>query len=551
MKRILSIIAIWSVLFTACEPIAETPSNAESNLMVATNIVTMSAAGGMGEIIYTISQPTEGAVLEATSTSEWISDITVGEKITFEVDANTTTEQRVGFINISYGAEEYTVGVQQVGKDEGNSSIKISLTPRKITAPAMGGSQSVSYLISGAEEGAIAKVKATDEWIGDIEVDAENITFVVAKNSSTQKRETKIQVSYSTAEATITVTQEGAVNEVILTASTTTARVGQSVTLRVEYAGEDVTSEAKICDYYTHKEFSNPVTFSEVGEYALYAKYNDMSSKLVSITVFTASAPDFPVDSDASNYNFKYRMLLIDHTGTDCGYCPLMMSSLKQLEDNPAYNDYFNIAMAHSYNSSDPSYSSTAVTISGYYRNTIKTLTGYPTLTYNYQYKESAGSNITYILNNFNKLKKESQDAGVAVAAKLDGDKVVVSASLKSKRARHFKFNVLLLEDNIYGSQYGATESWMNYHNNAIRSSYAPITSSDISGTEWGYVGASSVQHKVIELPIENSRIVKSNCKVLVIITAQDANYDNKYEVVNTTMCELDQSVPFEYRDAQ
>ena len=149
------------------------------------------------------------------------------------------------------------------------------------------------------------------------------------------------------------------------------------------------------------------------------------------------------------------------------------------------------------------------------------------------------------------KRKKESQDAGVAVAAKLDGDKVVVSASLKSKRARHFKFNVLLLEDNIYGSQYGATESWMNYHNNAIRSSYAPITSSDISGTEWGYVGASSVQHKVIELPIENSRIVKSNCKVLVIITAQDANYDNKYEVVNTTMCELDQSVPFEYRDAQ
>ena len=551
MKRILSIFAILGMLLAACEPIVEAPTNNESNLLVSTNIVNMGAEGGIGEIIYTISQPTEGVELEASSTSEWISDITIGEKITFEVDANTSTEQRVGFVKISYGAEEHIVGVQQVGKEESNSSIKITLTPRKITAPAMGGSQSVSYIISGAEEGAIAEVKADDEWINSLEVDTEKITFVVAKNSSSEERETKIKVSYDTAEATISITQEGAVNEVILTASTTSARVGQDITLRVEYAGEDVTSESKICDYYTHEELSNPISFNEVGDYALYARYNNMSSKLVSINVFPASAPDFPVDSDASNYNFKYRMLLIDHTGTDCGYCPLMMSSLKQLEENAAYNDYFNIAMAHSYNNSDPSYSSTAVTISSYYRNTIKTLTGYPTLTYNIQYKESAGSNISYIMTNFNKLKKESQDAGVAVAAKLDGDKVVVSASLKSKRARHFKFNVLLLEDNIYGSQYGATESWMNYHNNAIRSSYAPITYSDISGTEWGYVGANSVQHKVIELPIENSRIVKNNCKVLVIITAQDANYDNKYEVANTTLCGLNQSVPFEYRDSQ
>ena len=548
MKRILSIIAIWSVLFTACEPIAETPSNAESNLMVATNIVTMSAAGGVGEIIYTISQPTEGAVLEATSTSEWISGITVGEKITFEVDANTTTEQRVGFINISYGAEEYTVGVQQVGKDEGNSSIKISLTPRKITAPAMGGSQSVSYLISGAEEGAIAKVKATDEWIGDIEVDAENITFVVAKNSSTQKRETKIQVSYSTAEATITVTQEGAVNEVILTASTTTARVGQSVTLRVEYAGEDVTSEAKICDYYTHKEFSNPVTFSEVGEYALYAKYNDMSSKLVSITVFTASAPDFPVDSDASNYNFMYRMLLIDHTGTDCGYCPLMMLRLKEMEESSEYNDYFNIAVAHSYNTSDAAYSLRAKTISNYYMSTLRIMTGYPTLTFNYQHGESAGSNMNYIKMNFDQLTKETADAGVAVSTKLDGNKIVVSASLKSKVACQYKFNILVLEDNIYSYQYNASESWMHYHNNAIRESYADIQYTDITGTEWGFVNGETTTHKVVEIPFSDSRVVKNNCKVLVIIAAKNAAYDDKYEVVNTTVCGLNESKPFEYR---
>ena len=123
-----------------------------------------------------------------------------------------------------------------------------------------------------------------------------------------------------------------------------------------------------------------------------------------------------------------------------------------------------------------------------------------------------------------------------------------MSASLKSQEADRYKFNILLLEDNIYGKQYGASESWMHTHNNAIRESYADIQYTDITGTEWGYVTAGSTTHKVIELPISNSKWVKQNCKVLVIIAAKSAEHDNMYEVVNTTMCGLDESKPFEYR---
>jgi hypothetical protein len=145
-------------------------------------------------------------------------------------------------------------------------------------------------------------------------------------------------------------------------------------------------------------------------------------------------------------------------------------------------------------------------------------------------------------------LKRESADAAVAVAAKLDGDKIIVSAMLKSKVARHYKVNILLLEDDIYSPQSNANESWMHYHNNAIRASYATVSNSDITGTEWGYVGAETTSSKVFELPIDNPKWIKNNCKVLVIIAAQDANYGNKYEVINTTMCDLDESKPFEYR---
>ena len=48
-------------------------------------------------------------------------------------------------------------------------------------------------------------------------------------------------------------------------------------------------------------------------------------------------------------------------------------------------------------------------------------------------------------------------------------------------------------------------------------------------------------------MPIDEN-YVKENCKVLVIIAAQDAAYGNKYEVVNTTMCKPGEMKPFEYK---
>lgn len=534
----------------ACEPMTETPVGGdEDNLVVLTSVINIDAEGGVAEIPYTISQPTEGVTLEVTTSSEWITDINIAESIELTIAPNTLAESRVAIIDIKYGADQCGVAVQQAGAKGGNDNgIKITVQPRKVMVSAAGGQSSVEYLISGAEVGAMVDATADVEWISDITVDNRYVTFVVAKNKSTEQRVGTLTLSYESMTEEVAITQEGAVADVVLTASTTTPRVGESITFSVIYDGEDITAVSKICDYYTNEEIANPATFDEVGERAFVAKYDGKTSKVLSITVNPANAPDFPEDSDADNYNFKYRMLLIDHTGTDCGYCPYMMESLKTIEEDPAYNDYFNIAMAHSYNTSDPAYSNTALTMRYYYQKTLYVLTGFPTLTYNYQYGDSAGSNISYVKNHFNKLKKESADAAVAVAAELVGDKIVVSASLKSKVSRSYKFNILLLEDDIYGKQSGAYYTWMNTHNNAIRASYAAVNQADITGTEWGYVSAETTSNKVFEMTIGDSRVVKANCKVLVIIAAQDSQYGNKYEVVNTTMCDLGESKPFEYR---
>ena len=553
MKKIFTLFAFAALLLNACElvtpPIDENGGNDEKNLLITESVINVTAQGGEFAIIYSISQEVEGVELEASTPTEWITDLVVADKITFKVAKNREAEQRVGYINISYGADEYTIGVLQKGMGD-KSNIQLELSTTKVMLSAVGSSVEVKYTLTGAdEEGAMPKATLENaDWVKNIVVDGEKVSFDVDTNLSTQERKTKLYLNYDTATATITIIQEGSLEEAVLTASTNVMRVGESVEFSVVFAGKDVTSESTIHEYYSNEEISNPATFSKTGDYALYAKYNGESTNLVSISVFDASVPEFPVDSNPKNYDFKHRMLLIDHTGTDCGYCPMMMLQLKKIEEDPAYNDYFNLAVSHAYNLDDAALSTTSFMLTQYYQSILRVLTGFPTLTYNYQYGDSAGSNMTYIEKHFKALKKESTTTAVAVSTKLDGDKIVISASLKSKEADLYKVNILLLEDNIYSYQYNASESWMHYHNNAIRDAYPQLVYTDITGTEWGYVGAESTTHKVFEMPITNSKIVKQNCKVLVIIAAKSAEYNNKFEVVNTTLCGVNQSKPFEYR---
>ena len=121
MKKVFTLFALISLLFSSCES-AILPDNGngndEKNLLITESIIDVTAKGGEFAISYTISQESEGVELTATSTSEWISNIRIGDKITFSVAENQSSEQRVGFINISYGTDEYTVGVQQRSKEE-------------------------------------------------------------------------------------------------------------------------------------------------------------------------------------------------------------------------------------------------------------------------------------------------------------------------------------------------------------------------------------------------------------------------------------------------
>jgi hypothetical protein len=557
MRKLFALLVMALLCFVACESVVtddninnDGPGNGSTIVtnhlsVTSDSIIRMTYLGGQATINYTIEEPCEGVDLAVVPDVDWIDYEISQNAVTLTIEPNADYQQRVGVVTLTYGEEVVEVFVEQSGK-LAEDEVRLSLlSERKMTFDADGGSGEIRYSLETSDAEAVVEVEADTEWVGEFVVEADKVGFVVAKNTTIEQRTARVVLSYESESVMVTIVQDGISNEVVLDAKRRIIEAGEAVEFVAMQANEDVTAVAKYFDYYTREEVSNPYTIAEAGERVFYATCNGETSKVLTINIIPAGSPAFPEDSDPENFTFKHRMLLIDHTGTDCGYCPLMMESLKSLSENEEYNDTYNIAMAHSFNTGDKAFTLTSRTLFNFFNKTTKIATGYPTLTFNYWYKSSASSSLNYIYTHLKNNILESQSVAAAVSTAVKGDDVLVSVALKSERDRTYKINIFLLEDDIYDYQNGASQNWMHYHDNALRLSYYTLDYTDISGGEWGYVGKNSTTYKVFTMPTESSW-VKSNLKVLVIIAAQ--NSDNKYEVVNTTMCPINSSVPFDYK---
>ena len=302
--------------------------------------------------------------------------------------------------------------------------------------------------------------------------------------------------------------------------------------------GTDITAEATIFDK-THNfaEVSNPFTPTEDGKYEFYAVAGNAITETIEVVVLP-TIPALPADTNEASTEFKHRILLVDHTGNTCGYCPKMMLALKEVSETGDYHSKYYEAMSHSYASSDPATSASANAISSYFG-----ITNYPTLTYNFAYSTSSSYNAEHIKSQIDAQWKESADAGVAASASLATNSVVVNAEVKAAVENEYRINAWLLEDGIVANQTNGTEEWMNTHNNAIRQA---VKTNPISGMELGTIKASEKASLAMSLEITSSKWVRDNLKVMVIASAKNAN--GKFEVVNVAICPVDGSVTYDYK---
>ena len=303
-------------------------------------------------------------------------------------------------------------------------------------------------------------------------------------------------------------------------------------------SGANVTNDATIYDKsHDFAQVENPFTPTVDGDYTFYAVVGDAISKDFKVTV-TPEVPALPEDTDAANTSFKHRILLVDHTGNTCGYCPHMMKALKEIEESGDFDGKYYEAMSHSYSNTDPAFSGAAASISSHYG-----LQGYPTLTYNFYHPTSSSYNAEHIKSQINALWKESADAGIAASTNLAAKSVVVNAEVKAAVDGEYSITAWLLEDGIYAKQTNATDEWMNTHNNAIRQA---ATTSPLTGYELGALKTGETAEQILNLTIARDTWNRDNMKVMLIVSKKGDN--KKFDVANVVICPINDSVTYDYK---
>ncbi len=166
MKR-LSLLFVCALLSFACgdkENSGNTPTADPVIDITSETTIWFESEGGEGEITYVIENTQKGVSLTAESSFDWISNIIVGDSITYTVEENTTFDKRRGTIELKYGKVSRIVTIKQ------HSSCDVEYTATTTSGSLYyGGSNLYNYYI------ALSKVGISDN--GNLKANSEYYYF--------------------------------------------------------------------------------------------------------------------------------------------------------------------------------------------------------------------------------------------------------------------------------------------------------------------------------------------------------------------------------------
>ena len=304
--------------------------------------------------------------------------------------------------------------------------------------------------------------------------------------------------------------------------------------------GKNVTASSTIYDYNYNVVKNGRYKAEKEGVMKFFATRNGYTSNTLQITVGAGGA-DEPEQTEGA---FLHKVLIIDHTGVNCGYCPNAVDNLRNLESKTSWGPYYNEVTCHagSFANGDPAKTSTSTALNEFQTNLIS---GYPTIAINF-YKSLSSYTYTTIANALQTyVKKDGADVGIALSVEKGTNSVKCSAQVKAAVSAEYKVNAWLLENNIYSpNQAGATQEYHYYYNHALRKTSESVSNSDFSGKSIGMLYMGETYNYDCEIPIESSWVM-NNLEVLIVVTAR--NGSGQWDVVNTASCLMGQSVPFAY----
>ena len=246
---------------------------------------------------------------------------------------------------------------------------------------------------------------------------------------------------------------------------------------------------------------------TKIGKYKFSAIYGSFESTTsIEVIQTPPTAPEAPVDNNPTKTNFVRRSLLIQFTGTSCGYCPYMMNALDKVSKDSKYNDTYVLAAAHNYGDGDPALILDALSLPA-----ALGVASYPSINVDMAVtsKDRNSESIKSLLNDAK--NRTTVKGGIAANVQYYEEEGYVIATLlvKAKESGEFRVGAWLLEDGIEATQTngGATPNQglnFNLHNNSIRrAKVSRQTSSDYTGLNLGYIEAGQTAVKSFAFPLK------------------------------------------------
>ncbi len=319
--------------------------------------------------------------------------------------------------------------------------------------------------------------------------------------------------------------------------------------------------------FYDDKQNVLPIsdfkfTAAKAGEHKIIASYGTQFSKELVIYAVSVEIPETPADPNPGSTDFKTRVLVVEHTGTNCGYCPPMKTLVHEAMADEAFADRMVLTTCHTFNESDPAYFNEKAFM------TFNGVSGHP-----YIYMDSYLSfndyrkTPDYFKSLVNGLydAKDGAAAGIAVNSVLTDNEVVIKASVKAAETGSYRVGAYLLEDGIKGNQISATADWMHIHDGVISNVDAKYFSNSGAARYYGHSIGEIEKGKTGEYvfvwdldAIQNARqigcsredFVRENLRLAVFTTTigKDANGREFYYVNNVIECPIDGQTPYEYK---
>ena len=451
-------------------------------------------------------------------------------------------------------------------------TLTANVTPSEITAD--GESKAVFTVKYGDK--AVSNVKA---YVNGTETALSNLTFTT-KTAGTYKfyftYEWKTGESVKSNEVSVTAkaAESGDASGLVMTVDNTIIQVNKGRAIfTIKHNGKVVESNYKMYKNGTEtslpttevtidgKKYKQPYFESKTtGTFSFYVTYNITESTKntpISVQVNNDAIPDRTTDPNPSSTSFKRRAMVMQFTGTNCGFCPYIIEPLEQMAADAAYKDKFSWAAIHTFNNDDPAApcNSTDYTKLSY-AAAYGGIDGYPAVLVDlgstiYNMQNNKALNLANLKKAVDNSVANPASAGISAAMTLDENNRVVTArvSVKAKDSNIYRVSMWLLEDNIKGAQ--APGSTITSHDHAVR--YV-ARGTDGSANYVGYelndgktMTAGQVADYVFSINIKDQTVKLANCKLLFFVTTATGN---SYTVVNSVVSkDLKTAVPFEYKN--